>query len=81
MGNLVIFDVLVAVAVKIMVFWDVTPCRYVLMFQRNMSVRLHSITSKMTVVIRCEMFMCLQLILHSHELSCIMTVTQFYLPE
>ena len=30
-----IFDVLVAVAVKITVFWDVTPCRYVLMFQRN----------------------------------------------
>jgi hypothetical protein len=38
LGNLVISDVLAAVAVKITVFWDVTPCRYMLMFQRNMCV-------------------------------------------
>ena len=74
-------DVLAAVAVKSTVFWDVMPCRYVLMFQRNMSVRLHSITSKKTVVMHCEMSMCLHLILHPHELSCSMTLTKFCLHE
>ena len=67
LGNLVISDVLTAVAVKITVFWDVTPSRFMLMFQKNISVRLHSITTKKTVVMFCEVFMCLHLILDPHE--------------
>jgi hypothetical protein len=78
---LVIFDVLTTLALKVTVFWDMTPCRCVLMFHRSMSVRLHIITSKKTIVMFYEMLMCLHLILHPHELSCIMTLTKLYLPK